>query len=109
MKPKMEAKSKKNVVEKSMNFGKVFFIDFCDFRGYLGSIFRYFSTLFRKVEKASKPLFLLSFGQLGACKKHAKIRPKHDLENEGPPKSQKVVFVMISGFILEPKSRKKPY
>ena len=42
-----------------------------------------------------------------ACNKHPKYRPKYDLENERPPKSQKVVFVIILGFVLGGKSTQK--
>ena len=45
--------------------------------------------------------------KLDSQAKHPKYRPKYDLENERPQKSQKVVFVIILGFVLGGKSTPK--
>ena len=49
---KINKKTKKNADENQHDFGRVFFIDFCDFRAHLGPISKYFLALFQKVEKA---------------------------------------------------------
>ena len=77
------------MTKKQHDFGRVFVMDFNDFRGLFGLIFDYFLALFQKVKKASKPLFFVWFLKVFACKNHPKYPPKYNLENERPKSLKK--------------------